>query len=200
MTKVILIRHGETIWNSGGRFQGHSDIALSPIGIKQAELLAARLSHEKIDAIYASDLSRAYETAQCVAGNMLSVKRIPGLREICFGLWEGLTFAEIEDRWPALLKRFFARPEEVGIPEGESFDDVQKRSVAAVDDILSKHKGQTVVIVAHGGVNRVLLAAFLHMPLNYLWTIKQDNTALNILHYDGEHNFIESLNDSHHLD
>lgn len=200
MTKIILIRHGETLWNAGGRFQGHSDIELSPKGIQQAKLLAKHFPEEKLAAIYASDLKRAVKTAQQVAQKKgLPVLQEPRLREISFGRWEGLTYTEIESRWPDEIAKFYDHPERLCIPGGESFDEAQERSMAAILEICGRHPNQTVAIAAHGGVIRTILVEALHMNLRYVWSIKQENTAINIIRYDGVCRSVELLNSTHHL-
>ncbi|MDR1702565.1 MAG: histidine phosphatase family protein, partial [Sporomusaceae bacterium] len=119
MTKIILVRHGQTSWNLEKKYQGQSDIELSPLGILQAEKVGERLSSEKIDAVYASDLSRAFKTAAYIAiKHNLPVKTVPQLREIRFGLWEGLTFTEINAQWQDEFEKMFLYPDEVQIPEG----------------------------------------------------------------------------------
>ena len=104
MTKLIIVRHGQTLWNLERKYQGHSDIALTDTGLKQAQAVAERLAEEAVAAVYASDLSRAYKTAGYIAAkHNLTVHTVPELREIKFGDWEGLTYEEISVRWPGLL-------------------------------------------------------------------------------------------------
>lgn len=199
-TKIILIRHGETLWNAGGRFQGHSDIALSPVGTRQAELLAEHFPVKSVDAVYSSDLKRAVKTAECVAKKFhLKVTRIPALKEISFGEWEGLTYEEIASRWPEQIATFYAHPERMTIPRGESFTEVQARAVGAILEICRRHRDETVAVAAHGGVTRTILAEALHMPLRRVWSIKQENTAVNIIRYDGDQRVVELVNSTCHL-
>jgi alpha-ribazole phosphatase len=121
MTKIFLIRHGQTKWNVLGRYQGQSDIELSELGLEQAKLLAAGFPETNISAVYASDLQRAYHTAACVADVFgLKVQARKGLREIDFGDWEGKTYKEIVASWPDAGKTFFSNPEKTVIPAGES--------------------------------------------------------------------------------
>ncbi|HWR40050.1 MAG TPA: alpha-ribazole phosphatase [Patescibacteria group bacterium] len=200
MTKVILVRHGQTLWNQERKYQGHSDVALSDLGRKQAELAAERLSREKLDAAYSSDLSRAAETAACIAARHgVPVTTLPALREIMFGEWEGLNYDQITARWPQALEKLWARPSEVVIPGGESFAQVQERAYGAVKEIIARHQGENVLITAHGGTIGVILCAALGMDLDHVWSIRQDNTAVNILEYFGERVQVSLLNDSHHL-
>ena len=200
MTRIILVRHGQTQWNLERKYQGHSDVALTDTGREQARRVAERLAGEKIDAAYSSDLSRAAETAACIAAKHgVPVTPLPDLREIMFGEWEGLTYDEITARWPGALEKLWSRPGEVEIPGGESFARVQERAYGAVREIVSRHPGETVLITAHGGTNGVILCAALGMGLNRVWSVRQDNTAVNMLEYYGERILVTLLNDCHHL-
>lgn len=199
-TKIILIRHGETSWNACGRFQGSSDIELSAEGLAQAERLADHYALQDVAAVYASDLKRAYKTAEFIAAKRgLSVRQMPLLREISFGDWEGLTYEEIAARWPEDIAMFYDHPEKLAVPKGESFAQAQSRAVGAIWEICRKHPAETVAVVAHGGVTRTILAEALHMPLRYVWSIKQENTAVNIIRYNGEGRHVELVNSTCHL-
>ena len=141
MTTILLARHGETDWNRNLRVQGHSDTPLNENGRRQARALAESLTGEPIDAIYASDLARAHETASIVATSReLEVRLDLGLRERNFGSWEGLTRAEIDERFGT-----------GGTHDGETNDEVRRRVVGAVDRIVAGHPDQTVLVVSHGG-------------------------------------------------
>lgn len=201
MTKVIFIRHGQTEWNVNGRYQGQSDVQLTAAGKEQAAKLAEHFPVKEIDAVYASDLNRAMVTAEAVAGRFgLSVQAEPAFREISFGEWEGLTYEQIVAKWPEAMGNFLQHPDILEIPGGETFPAVQKRAVARLEELVAKHEGQTIAIVAHGAVLRTLLTAALHMPLQYLWSIRQFNTAVNIVRYDaGASPTVELLNSTAHL-
>lgn len=200
MTKVILVRHGQTLWNHEMKYQGHTDIALTEEGIRQAELVAVRLADEPITAVYASDLSRAFVTAEHIAAKHgLIVASVPALREICFGDWEGLTYDGIDERWPGLLEKLYSFADEVEIPGGESFPIVKERAYAAVCELVNKHPGETIAIVSHGGTIRSIICAVLNLHLNQVWSLKQDNTAVNILEYYEDRVMLELFNDSCHL-
>jgi len=141
VTTILLARHGETDWNRDLRVQGHSDTPLNEVGREQARALAAALAGERIQAIYASDLSRARETAEIVAGTReLEVRLDPELRERNFGSWEGLTREEIDGRFG-----------ESSVPDGETNDEVRERVLGAVHRIVALHPGQEVLVVSHGG-------------------------------------------------
>ena len=200
MTRLIVVRHGQTLWNLERKYQGHSDIALSDKGIRQAEAVAARLAEEKIDAVYASDLSRAFKTAECIAAKHgLTVNVVPALREIKFGDWEGLTYEQISVQWPGLLGKLWTTPDELQIPGGESFQQLKERAYTAVEKIVGEHPDQTVVVVAHGGTIGTILCAMLDIHLNHVWSIRQDNTAINIIEYYEGRPTITLLNCVRHL-
>lgn len=163
-----LVRHGETDWNRGHRYQGHKDIPLNDAGRRQAQQLAEALAHIDFTAVYASDLKRAYETAAAVArAKDLPVQTHEGLREMAFGRWEGLTFAEIEKQYPEDLAAYRGDPAAGAPPEGESFLQLQERVVAAWEDIIGAEsptpgkKRRRTLIVAHGGALKALICHFL---------------------------------------
>lgn len=200
MTRLIVVRHGQTVWNLERKYQGHSDIALTDKGLRQAAAVGARLADEKIDAVYASDLSRAFKTAECIAAkHSLTVRVVPALREIKFGDWEGLTYEQISAQWPGLLGKLWTTPDELQIPGGESFQQLKERAYAAIEKIVAAHPDQTVVVVAHGGTIGTILCAMLDIHLNHVWNIRQDNTAVNIIEYYEGRPTITLLNCVRHL-
>src|SRR5512134_773393 len=148
-----LIRHGETAWNAESRIQGQLDVPLSNTGIWQAGRLAQRLADERIDAIVASDLARAWLTAQPLGqSRQIEATADLRLRERHFGIFQGHTLDEIARRWPAELAAWRERDPRWSIPEGESAAQFIDRVLAALDDIAHRHAGGTVAVVAHGGV------------------------------------------------
>lgn len=202
MVEIILIRHGLTLWNRDARIQGISDIELAPEGLRQAELLAKNFPFDKVDAIYSSDLSRAKTTAQFVADKFnLTVQTTAGLREVNFGIWEGKYFSDLEKYDAEKLKIFNTAPDELKLEGAETLQQAQSRATDTLQKIIDCHEGGTsrVVCVAHGSINRLILAAILGIPRNNIWRLSQFNTAINILqHYDG--NFIIHLiNSTAHL-
>jgi probable phosphoglycerate mutase len=156
-TTILLVRHGETDWNRAGRWQGHADPPLNDRGRVQARELAARLADTNLDAIYASDLARARETAETVGARKgVAVVVDPALREIDVGEWSGLTTAEIERRFPDGFRRH--REGRDGWERGETHAAMSARIVAATLRLAASHPGETVLCVLHGGVIRALLA------------------------------------------
>ncbi len=200
MTRVILVRHGQTEWNVQLKYQGHSDVELTTQGVRQAELVAARLAKEPVDAIYSSDLGRALRTAEYIAlPHQLPVTPLNGLREYHFGEWEGLTFKQIAKQWPDLNANFFKNPDTVRVPGGETFGEVKARAEAVVRKLVDQHPEQTIMLVSHGGTIRTILCAALGLHLNRIWSIRQDNTAVNIVEYYQETAIVALVNDVHHL-
>ena len=165
MTRLILIRHGETDWNAQGRWQGHTDVPLNQNGHEQSRQLVADLEDYPIDAIYTSDLRRARETARLLSQNKgIAIQADPRLREINLGVWEGLTRQEIEKSYLKELEERRKDQFNVAAPEGETGAQVQQRSLAAIRDILSRHPTGSVAIVAHGYTLAVVRAYFSSTP------------------------------------
>ncbi|NJN15231.1 MAG: histidine phosphatase family protein [Oscillochloris sp.] len=160
MTTLFLIRHGETDWNMQGRWQGHADVPLNDIGRRQAALVAARLRDESVvfDAIYSSDLARAFQTAwEIGAAVKVAVQLLPSLREIDLGNWSGLTYEEMREKYPTEIALLDQGQD---IPRGgaETLAAMQRRVVEAVDAIAAHHKGECLALVTHGGCIRMMLA------------------------------------------
>jgi 2,3-bisphosphoglycerate-dependent phosphoglycerate mutase len=156
VTTLLLVRHGETDWNRDGRWQGQSDTQLNDVGRAQARELADRLSD--VDVVYSSDLARARETAAVASERLgLEVRVEPRLRERAFGAWEGLTTDEIEADFAEQHQRWKAG-EGFGAEDAEPFDVFAARVQSVLDDILERHPGERVLIVAHGGTIRVIHA------------------------------------------
>lgn len=181
-TRIIAIRHGETDWNAASRIQGQLDIGLNDAGRWQARRLAEVLADEALDAVYSSDLARARETAQAVAVNAgLDVRTDAGLRERGFGVFEGLTFAEIEQRFPEPARRWRQRDAGFGPEGGETLTAFYSRAVASVTALAAKHRGQHIAIVAHGGVLDALYRAASRVALDAPRTWQVGNASINRL-------------------
>ena len=202
-TRILAIRHGETAWNVDTRLQGHLDIPLNDVGLRQAQHLAQVLvKRDAIDAIYASDLSRAHTTAQAIAqatGQTLSTH--PGLRERHFGAFQGRTFAEIEVELPEHAWHWRKRTPDWKPPEGgESLINLRERIVATVDELAARHPGQQVVMVAHGGVLDILYRAATRLDLQAPRTWALTNTAVNRLLWTPQGLSLVGWGDTTHLD
>ena len=182
--RILLARHGETPWNAEGRYQGQIDIPLSPIGQAQAQALGQRLASVDIVRAVASPLSRAQHTAQLALGTERAPMLLtePDLQEIAHGEWEGLLASEIHDKDPSRLQAWRDEPDTVLMPGGESLRLVLERSwrgLARAAEGLGEH--DTLLVVAHDAVNRVILCRVLGLPLSRLWTFRQAPTTLNLL-------------------
>ncbi|HCL87382.1 MAG TPA: histidine phosphatase family protein [Comamonadaceae bacterium] len=182
-TRIIAIRHGETAWNVDTRIQGHLDIALNDTGLRQARRVAAALAGESVAAIYSSDLQRAWATAQAIAqttGAPLAADA--GLRERCFGDFEGRTFAQIEQESPEHARLWRKRdPEFTPAGGGESLTALRERVQETVHRLAARHGGEQVVLVAHGGVMDVLYRLATRLDLQAPRTWQLANAAINRL-------------------
>ena len=199
MLHLMLVRHGETEWNVQRRYQGQSDVPLSEIGNQQAESIAGRLAGQEIDAIYASDLKRAWQTAQVIAAQIgLDVISEPRLRELKFGILEGLTFEEAEEKYPemitAWLDDFNNTPE-----RAETIDMFNARIVSLLDDLKVKHDEQVVLLVGHGGSLSEILRVVLGLSPEKRWYIQMENASLSEVLIAEDYVALNRLNDTCHL-
>ncbi|MDS1029022.1 alpha-ribazole phosphatase [Bacillota bacterium LX-D] len=200
MTEVLLIRHGQTLWNESGKYQGHTDVALSPEGQKQAQMLRDKLKTKKITAFFASDLSRAYETAKIIAEpHQKEVTVLPEFRELNFGQWEGLSYDEIMADYGDIATKWYNAPGNVCIPGGESCEQLQERSHRALLNLVQKYPEERIAIISHGGTIRGVISAAMGWSLDCFWSLSQGNTALNILQFYGDKAILKLYNDICHL-
>ncbi len=200
LTRVVAVRHGETAWNVQTRIQGQLDIGLNAIGRQQAERLGRALADENLDAIYASDLQRAADTARAVSERAgVPVRTDAALRERGFGSFEGLTWAEVEQQHPDESRRWRERDASFGPPGGETLAVFYERAVSALAAIAARHRGQHIAIVTHGGVLDALYRAASRVALDAPRTWQLGNASINrVLH--GEQGFtLVGWNDSLHL-
>ncbi len=198
--RLFLIRHGDTYWNEMHKFQGISDVELSPHGLRQVQKLAFSLKDEGIAKIYTSPLKRARQTAGAVAQyHDCSVTVVDELRELNLGDWEGLTGEEFKRKYPNFLKEWLKNPAALKIPKGESLKDLQQRAWQAIRRIKEENDSGTVVAVAHNFVNLVILCQILGISLNNFRCLKQDPTAKNLIEISGEGAFVHLINDTCHL-
>lgn len=185
--RVWLVRHAVTAWNQEQRFCGQIDVPLAEQGRVQAQWLAERLKIEKLAAIYTSDLIRARETTEAIVAEYptrLPVHIVPSWREIDFGDWEGLTYAEVAQQDSPHLK-FFTDPMQYSPPGGESFPNLVLRAQAAfydlVQELIDAPPEGDVVVVSHGAILRVLLCSLLSIPFERQWSLRFDNASLSAL-------------------
>lgn len=200
-TRIIAIRHGETAWNAETRMQGQLDIPLNDVGRWQAERVAVALADETLDALYSSDLARALQTAEPLARACgLEVVTDTGLRERCFGVFQGLTFDEVAARWPEDSRRWRRREPDFA-PEGaESLRRFSARCVAATAHLAAAHSGQTIAIVAHGGVLDCLYRAATRVELQAARSWLLGNAGINRLLYTPQGFTLVGWSDTRHLD
>jgi len=198
--RLILVRHGETLWNETRKFQGISDIELSPKGRWQAQSLAKSLKGETLAAIYASPLIRARQTAGEIAHyHDCPVSIDEGLRELNQGALEGLTVEELKQDYPQFLKRWIQEPELTCLPGGESLGSLQKRAWTAIERIIEEFPAETVVVVAHSFVNQVILCRALEVPLHCFRRFRQDAAGKNVIEFSERGAILRSCNDTCHL-
>jgi probable phosphoglycerate mutase len=175
-THLLVIRHGETAWNAEHRIQGHLDIPLSVTGVRQAARLADRLASEQVDAVYSSELARAWLTAVPLAERLgLDVIPEPRLRERAFGIFEGMTLEEIAARHPDQFRMWRARDPAWAMPGGETGQELIDRVLDGLYDIARRHPGQTVALVTHGGVLDVVYRAARALD----WDAPREHQMLN---------------------
>lgn len=199
MRKIIVVRHGETQWNRELRYQGQTDVELNEEGIRQVKKLAQHLRDEKVESIYSSDLKRAYKTAEAIAKyHFLKIKKTKLLREISYGIWEGMYLSEVKEKYPEILDKWIKSPFNTVIPEGESIKSFARRIKRAIDKILKETAGN-ILIVSHGGPIKIILTYLLEMDLSQVRIFRQDNTALNVIEEEGERRILTLMNDTCHL-
>ena len=202
-TRILAIRHGETAWNVDTRIQGHLDIPLNEVGLRQARHLAQALAQgDPVDAVYASDLSRAHTTASAIAqAKGLPVTAHTGLRERHFGAFQGRTFAEIETELPEAAWHWRKRTPDWAPPgQGESLVMLHERILNTVNELAARHPGQQIVMVAHGGVMDILYRAATRLDLQAPRTWQLTNTAVNRLLWTAQGLSLVGWGDTSHLD
>jgi probable phosphoglycerate mutase len=200
MTRLIAVRHGETAWNVDTRIQGQLDIGLNATGLWQARRVGQALADEDIGAIYASDLSRAWQTALEIAKpHGLVVQPEPGLRERAFGRFEGMSFAEIEATLPEEARRWRERDPEFEPEGGESLLVFRERVTRVAAELAARHPGQLVALVAHGGVMDVLYRAATRQELQAPRTWQLGNAAINRMLWTPEGFSLVGWSDTAHL-
>jgi len=183
MTKLYIVRHGETEWNRAGKLQGWKDAPLTEKGKKQAEALSERLEGIDFDAVYSSPLGRTLKTAEIALDGMdLSVSTDERLKEINMGRWEGTEADKIKQMFPELYKDFWERPHLYEPEDGESFHEVQDRALSFLEETKEKHADQKILIFSHGCTSKVLMIHLEGRPLSRLWEPPElEECSLNIV-------------------
>jgi len=201
MTRIILVRHGETEWNRVEHFRGHADVPLNERGLAQAKTMARRVAAEwRPVAIYSSPLARAVKTAEAVAWHFgISVQVHPGLIDIDYGQWQGLTPDEAKERWPEVIDAWYNAPHTAHIPGGETLAALRACAERTVNGLATPHEGQTIMMVGHTVINRVILLGVLGLGNDHFWRLRQDTCAINVFEVEGGVFTLVSLNDTCHL-
>jgi broad specificity phosphatase PhoE len=201
MTTIIMVRHGQTEWNRVERFRGRADVPLNETGLEQARATGERVAASwRPVAVYSSPLSRAVKTAEAIASHFnLPVQVHPNLIDIHYGQWQGLTPEEVRERWPDALATWYEAPHQAQIPEGETLDELRTRAMAVVHELSARHPSQTIVIVGHTVINRIILLGILGLGNERFWRIKQDTCAINVFEAEEGVFTLVSLNDTCHI-
>ena len=201
MTKLILVRHGHVEGISPERFRGRAELPLTETGWREAAATAVRIAAGwRPAAIYTSPMGRCVETGAAIGKAVgLSASAMPDLNDIDYGDWQGLTADEARARWPDELDTWYRHPDWAAIPRGESLQQVLTRAVAALREVVRRHPDDTVVLVAHDSVNRVLLLHALELPLSRYWRIKQSTCCINDLDFAADGFTIIGINHIEHL-
>ena len=199
-TRLYLIRHGQVEGHEEKRYNGQGNVALTPVGKIQSEKTCQALSDSALQAVYSSDLYRCYHCARLIGEeHRIQVVRHPGLREVHVGNWEGRTCAELQKTFPVSWKRRIEDLENYRIPGGESLKLAADRVRPVMRQILANHAGAEVAIVAHGGINRIILLDALGAPLKQAFSIEQDYGCINIIEHDQDgHAVVKLLNSTAH--
>lgn len=200
-TLIILVRHGQTEWNRIERFRGRADVPLNATGLAQAEATAQRVAAQwKAVAIYSSPLSRALKTAEAIAHHThLPVQVHPGLGDIDYGEWQGLSPEEVRQHWPTELETWYNHPHLAHIPGGETLNEVRQRATAALKELTALHPGQSLALIAHTVVNRLILLEVLGLSNDRFWHLRQEPCAINLFQVEAGDFTLITLNDTCHL-
>lgn len=200
MLQLYLVRHGQTAWNALHRFQGHSDVPLDEIGRAQSRRLAQRLQSEPIRHVFCSDLIRARETAESIAsvcGCPLTVT--PLLREACFGAWEGLTRADIEERFPGKFEEYLKDSVNCRPPGAETSEEIRARILQTADHVRTEAPEGVALVVGHGGSLRWIIIEALNAPAECYRRLRVDNASLSMVEYQDDRSWLALFNDVGHL-
>jgi len=199
--KLIAVRHGETEWNAQGREIGQLDSALTERGIQQARRVAGRLNQAAFQALYSSDLGRAFQTAEIIASECQKLVQVDaGLRERHMGIFQGLTLAEMREKYPTERAEFERSGPDYVIPGGESARQRLARSAQVLTRIAERHSNQIVVVVTHGGFLMGFFEFVLGIQPGNGWRFKRHHASYNVFEYEGERWSLRTWNDIGHLD
>ncbi len=200
-TRFVLVRHGQTAWNRENRFRGREDLPLDETGIWQAQAAAKTIAQRyRPAALYSSPLNRTRQTAEPIGkATGVAVQLDEGLIDIDYGDWQGLAPSEASAQYGSLYETWLQQPQFVAIPRGESLVEVRARVWVTLTALRNRHAGQTIVLVGHQAVNKVLLCAVLGLDESAFWTIAQNTACINVFSWTGTRFILELLNDTCHL-
>lgn len=203
MTRLYLIRHGETEWNASSKVQGTTDTKLNEKGILQAELVAKKLAGENISALYTSSLTRAKQTAGKISEALkLEAKELHNFREICLGPWQGLTIDEIKENYSDHFKIYREKPSEFNMPGAETFLQVAERFCNAVNNIVVDNQDKNIAVVSHGAAIKAAVISILGIDIEHYNKFRIDNASISILQFSERYTGgvqVQCLNDICHL-
>jgi broad specificity phosphatase PhoE len=200
MTRLLLVRHGETVWNADGRIQGHADVSLSEKGRMQARLAADRLKDEKVTAVYSSDLKRASETGEIIAAvHNLPLVTTPLLREAYLGRWQGLTVEQVEEQYPDEYAAYKQDSVASRPPDAERLEDVISRCSRFLEEVINAHPDDCIAAACHGGSIRGIIAAAFGAGPSIYRHLRLDNGGITILELKESRSILVTLNDVCHL-
>jgi len=200
LTRLVLVRHGESEWNHSGRYQGQLDTNLSELGRSQAARLAARVENERLDGILSSPLRRAMETASMIAYWHSSCVQVePGLIEMDHGKWSGLLASQVAAEYGEALSLWQTEPARVQMPDGESIADVGERVWPVVEGLLSNSSESTYLICSHDVPLRLIILRALGLDYAHFWRPRLDNASLTLVQFGTQGAAVVLANDTEHL-
>jgi broad specificity phosphatase PhoE len=201
VTRFVLVRHGQTEWNREERFRGRADVPLNATGLSQARATGERIAGEwKVAAAYSSPLSRAVRTAEAIGAHFdLHVQGRPNLADIDYGQWQGLTPDEARARWPEEVEAWYSAAQDAHIPGGETLAAVRARAMAEIGNLGSFHPVDTIVLVGHTVINRIILLGVLGLGNERFWHLRQEPCAISVFEGNGSDFDLVLLNDTSHL-
>ncbi len=200
MTTLYLLRHGQSEWNILNKVQGQEDTLLTEKGIKQANKAAERLKNEGIDMVYSSDLKRAYNTAEIVGNKLnLEVNKLDAIREIHFGIWQGLDLNTIKNDHEEDYKLWRTEPHKLNIKNAENLQTLQKRVLGDVQTLVAENPNKKILLVSHGAAIKALILGILDIDLANYNKLTIGNVGLSIIEFREFSPVIKVLNDTNHL-
>lgn len=199
MTTIMLIRHGNTDWNVEEIFRGRANVELNEVGVKQAQLLAQYLEGVPIEVVYSSPLKRALKTAEIVAApHHMGTMPTQELIDFDYGEWQGLSHDSVKEKYRALYAEWLNYPHLVKVPKGESLDDVSRRAISLVNQVIVRHQG-VVVLVSHRVIHKVTICALLGLDNSHFWNIRLDTCGITTFFYEKNRFVLTRHNDTSFL-